>query len=91
MILFLSYAHNYVNLMAVEEKRSCFMKQRSKKQTKQLIFNVCAAGASLLIFLTLGFKILPPVFLLLAAILCIGVVVLAINILLERYRNKYNN
>lgn len=67
------------------------MKQISRERTKQVIFTLCTAGASLLIFLTIGFKVLPPVFLFVAAVLSIGVVVLAINILLERYRNRHNS
>ena len=64
------------------------MRQANKKKTKQLVFNILTTGAVLLTFLTVVFRILPPVFLFVATVLWIAVVILAINILLEGYRNR---
>jgi hypothetical protein len=72
-------------------KRKRFsMKQTNRKRTKLLLFNAFVTGAPLLIFLIVVFKVLPPIFIFLAVAMCIVVVALAINILLEKYRNRHD-
>jgi multisubunit Na+/H+ antiporter MnhB subunit len=51
------------------------------KQTKQWVFSGLTLGASVLILLTVVFKVLPLVFVFVAAALCIAVVIVGVNIL----------
>jgi len=55
------------------------------KQVKQLVFAGLTLAVSLLGMLSLGFRILPPFFVLIAFVLAIPALVVDINILIERY------
>lgn len=77
------YTFRVTLVSAAQKGRALFMRQ---KLVKQWVFFGCGLIASLLAILGLGFRILLPYFVLLAAALYVVVVIVGINLLFNRQR-----